>query len=306
MKIKNKFIKPYADFIAGEISLQRRMKIIIDPSNGLAGEVMKSSLKKNKKIEDIYINDRPDGDFPAHGPNPSLVGSMDDIKSRVSYEKADAGFIFDGDGDRVFVIDDKGRSVHPDFLVKLYADIYSPEKIVVDRRIGWLVTKDLARSSSVKIIKSKVGHSHVKDAMNRNTADFGAEEAGHYYFNVEGCHIDSGAIMTAKMLTAVSALPSLSSWVDSQPQYFRFGEISFKVADRDEFMTRITKYAKDNGFKTDMEDGLSAERDDFHFNARPSANEPLVRMDAEAVSDDVLRKEVQMIQSLIQEQSENE
>lgn len=304
MKIKRKFLNIYSDYIKGNISSKRKMRVIFDASNGFSAQVMKSSLKNNRDIEAFYINDKPDGNFPGHGPDPFSAGAMDQVKREVLKNKADLGFIFDADGDRVFAIDNKGRYVHSDFLTKLYIEAYFPKKVVLDRRIGWLVTREL--SGKMEIFKSKVGHSYMKDMMKKHSADFGAEESGHYYFSVEGSYMDSGAMMSARLISAISEKKSFSEWIDSQPKYYRFGEASFSVSDISMAIKNIAKYAKEQGFSMDFKDGLSAERQDMQFNVRPSANQPLMRIDAESTSEDVLKKEMQVIQSLIKENKDKE
>ncbi|MFA5052679.1 MAG: hypothetical protein WC565_01315 [Parcubacteria group bacterium] len=301
MKIKEKFLKVYAEFLSGELKILRKIKIVFDASNGFAGQIIKEAIGGNQLIQPIFINCRPDGKFPAHGPNSSAPGAADELIKEVVQKKADAGFIFDGDGDRVIIADEKGNLIHPDLVIRLYTKHYHPEKIIIDRRIGWFVKEDLRTEEKVSIIKSKIGHLNVKRTMKENGADFGAEGSGHYYFPVEGTYIDSGAIMTMRMMTIISEDGSLSEWVSRQKPYFRSGEISFSVASAERNIKSVADYARKNGFELDFEDGLYAEKEDFRFLLRPAANEPLIRMNAEAKEENVLKKGVNLIQSLISE-----
>ncbi|MFA4999240.1 MAG: hypothetical protein WC519_00700 [Parcubacteria group bacterium] len=303
MKVKKKFLKIYTEFLSHEIKTTREMRVVFDASNGFAGAVMKETIKKERHIKPTFINCRPSARFSAHGPNPIAPHATDELSRKVIEQKADLGFIFDGDGDRVILIDDRGAIVHPDFVAKFYAEHYAPKKIIVDRRMGWLVTKDLISERPITIIKSKVGHLHVKETMKRNNAGFGVEASGHYYFHVEGTYIDSGAIMALKMITAVSQISSFAEWISRGKTYPKFGEESFPATEPDGIIERVKNYAERRGFKLDLEDGLAAERDDFHFVIRKSANEPLMRMNAEATDEGILKKEVQMIQSLINKKS---
>ena len=167
---KNKNLKKYITFLKRFIKVKRSLRIIIDCSNGVAGLVLKELLKGNKKITSIFINEKPDGNFPAHSPNPLVSGSLDQIKKEVLKQKADLGVIFDGDGDRVFFIDNLGREIDPDIIGSILMKNYKPP-FVVSTISSWRVKK--VRGAVV----ARVGHLFMKEMMRKKKASLGMERS---------------------------------------------------------------------------------------------------------------------------------
>ena len=200
-----------------KISKDRKIKIVVDASNGYTGEVMKKALRGVKNLKAIFLSAKPDGDFPDHGPNPNLEGVKDNLIAAVKKNKADIGAIFDGDGDRVIFVDDKGEWFDPDAVIKLYAETYKPEKIVIDEITGMLPAerKNYAKGYAPKIFRLRVGHLYIKEAMIKRSAEFGAERSGHYYFRVNGAYFDSGALMAGRTDTKPPLAPGMAPLIIS-------------------------------------------------------------------------------------------
>ena len=176
------FINIYSDFLKKNLNPQKKLKVIFDCSNGTAGPILKQLTINNEQLTTYFINDKPDGNFPAHGPNPLKSGALKQLQNKVKKYKADLGIIFDADGDRVFFIDNLGRFINPDAIAKLLIWNLKPKKIIIDIRTGWLIKKIKNQKSKIKIIKSRVGHYFIKKLMRKIDADFSAEYSGHYYF----------------------------------------------------------------------------------------------------------------------------
>lgn len=290
------YIKIYSDFLKKFLEPERKLKVVFDCSNGVAGLILKELFKTNLLINYELINHIPDGNFPAHGPNPSKKGALNDLRSAVLKNKADLGAIFDADADRAFFIDNRGRFIDPDIIARLLIWQLKPKKTVIDIRAGWLVKKRQASSvkcqvSDVKSQVSKVGHLYIKKLMRKIKADFGAERSGHYYFKISDTntrihtndankselnkntlYYDSGILATIETINAVSRLPySLADFNDLLPQYYRSGEINIRDANlqihanaANNLLKKIERYFKSQNTKykilnTNYLDGLTME-----------------------------------------------
>lgn len=296
----NAYFKEYAKEAARHLKLKRKLTAVIDASNGYSGVLMKEVFRDRKDVRVFYINALPDGDFPGHGPNPLAAGAMDELKKKVISKGADIGFIFDGDGDRVMFVDDKGRDIDPDVIIKLCLDILSPKKAVIDARVGWLVRKDPNRRKKTKIIRVKVGNYFVKKAMIKEDAEFGAERSSHFFLRKGASYIDVAPEIACLVMTAVAGMKhSVSEWIDSLPPCFRSGEKNFSVTDKEAAIKRVEDYYA-KMLKVSRKDGAGGENKEYWFNVRPSANEDLIRVNIEAKTEDILKRELKAIKSLIQ------
>ncbi len=302
------YIKIYSDFLKKFLKPERKLKVVFDCSNGVAGLILKELFKTNLLINYELINHIPDGNFPAHGPNPLKKDALNDLRSAVLKNKADLGAIFDADADRVFFIDNRGRFIDPDAIARLLILHLKPGKIIIDVRTGWLVRKRQAPSvkrqmSDVKSQMSKVGHLYIKKLMRKIKADFGAERSGHYYFKRGALYFDSGILTAIETINAVSRLPySLADFNDLLPQYYRSGEINIRDANlqihanaANNLLKKIEKYFKSQNTKykilnTNYLDGLTMEFGDWWFNLRPSNTEPLLRLNIEEANKKTLKK----------------
>jgi phosphomannomutase len=288
------FFREYGAFLRGQLKLKRPIKAVFDCSNGYAGEVLKEALKGVKAIRAYYLNDMPDGAFPGHGPNPVAPGALDELGKEVVLRRADFGAAFDGDADRVVFVDDKGREIDSDAVIKLYIERKKPKAIAVDLRIGRSV-----RRKGMKIMRTKVGNYYVKKKMIEKGITFGAERAGHYFFKVKGAYIDAAIMMAFSFANLISEKEKISRWVDENTATFRMKEKNYPVGDKQALFSRVRKaYAKRKPKWSEL-DGLSAEFKDFWFNIRPSSNEDLIRLNMEADTEETFQREFGVIESLI-------
>lgn len=300
------YIKIYSDFLKKFLKPKRKLKVVFDCSNGIAGLIIKELFKTNSLINYKLINHIPDGNFPAHGPNPSKKGAFKDLRSTILKNKADFGAIFDADGDRAFFIDNLGRFIDPDIITRLLIWQLKPQKTVIDVRAGWLVKK--LTTNNLRFTTSKVGHLYIKKLMRKIGADFGAERSGHYYFKRDALYFDSGILTAIETINAVSRLPySLADFNDLLPQYYRSGEINIKRQTNIKYQKlfkKIEKYLKSQNTKfktlnTDYLDGLTMEFDNWWFNLRLSNNEQFLRLNIEADNKSVLDNALKNIYYLI-------
>lgn len=298
------YIKIYADFLKKRLYLDKKLKIVFDCSNGTTGLVLKKLFSNYQLLITNYLNDVPDGNFPAHGPNPLAPNALNQIQQEIKKQKADLGIIFDADGDRVFFIDNAGRFIDSDVIVRLLIWHLNPERIVIDVRTGWLVKKSITKD--LRLTTSKAGHYFIKKLMQEIKADFGAEKSGHYYFPIKNkkniSHIDSGILTAIEVINAISKLPySITDFNDLLPQYYRSGEINIKINNEleirnyEDLLKKIEESFRNSTSKTSYLDGLTIESEDWWFNLRPSNTEPVIRLNIEAINQNIiedLKKEI--------------
>ena len=305
------YIKIYADFLNKKLNPQKKLKVIFDCSNGTAELVLKQLTTNDKQLTTHFINDKIDGNFPSHGPNPSAIGALEQLQKTVLKEKADLGAIFDADGDRVFFIDNLGRFIDPDTITRLLIWHFNPKKVVIDVRTGWLVKRLITKD--LKLTTSKAGHYFIKKLMQEFNADFGAEKSGHYYFPIKNekniSYIDSGIITAIEVINAISKLPySLADFNDLLPQYCRSGEINIKmnnesgIRNYESLLKKIENKFKNQAVKVSYLDGLTIESapptGGWWFNLRPSNTEPVLRLNIEAKKKEIVDNLIKKIYSI--------
>ena len=274
------------------------MRVVFDCSNGTTGIALRKFKIKN--LEFKIINGKPDGNFPAHGPNPMEKGALGDLQSAVKKYKADLGVIFDADGDRVFFVDDRGREASPDAIVGLLG-MAARGNVILDVRCGYLA-RELLATAGKKIIDSRVGSYFIKKLMRQKKVNFSGELSAHYYFK-DFFYADAGIFAAIQMINQVSALKeknqSLSGWFDSLPIYYRSGEVNFKVVDKKAVMKRIEDFYKKSAIKVSYLDGVKMEFKTWWFNIRPSNTENFLRLNLEAKDKKIFTQHLVEIQKLI-------
>lgn len=295
----NKFINLYANFLNRFLNPQKPIRIIFDCSSGSTGPIVEKLLKaNNSKLKAKIINGIPNGNFPAHSPDPLELNATKQLQKEVLKNKADLGIIFDGDGDRVIFIDNKGLRVDPDIISKLIIWETRPQKVVVEPTTSWIVTKTNILNSKFLILNSKVGHYFIKKMMRQNKADLGTERSGHYYFK-NFFYADSGILAAIYTINAVSKLPyKLSDFVNLSPKYFR-KEINIKINESKKLIERVNKHYSKLAIHISRIDGLTMEFPDWWFNIRLSNTEPLIRVNIESLSKEVLNNKVKKLASLL-------
>jgi phosphomannomutase len=287
-------------------TLIKPLKVVVDGGNGMAGPMVGPVLDRlGLDLVETYWT--PDGNFPDHEPNPLLPENRQFIIDKVLEEGADLGIAWDGDADRCFFIDDRGRFVDGDFLTALLAESLiekaraagnATPTILFDCRASRAVA-DTVEAAGGRALINRVGHAFFKTRMPQTGAIFGGEVSGHYYF--EKCsNADSGTIPALLILELLSVRgEKLSTLVDRfHERYFISGEINSTVDDADAKMAEIEAKFAAEGAEISHVDGVSVDYDDWHFNVRKSNTEPLLRLclesmvsveDMERRRDDVLQ-----------------
>jgi len=279
------------------------LKVVIDAANGMAG-VMLPPILERLPIEAIPYFFEPDGTFPNHAPNPLLPENREFIIEKVREHGADLGVAFDGDADRCFFVDDTGEFVPGDFATTLLAESilekHPAAKIIYDLRASWAVPEAIERAGGVPLI-NRVGHAFIKQRMRDEDAVFGGEVSGHYYFK-EFSQADSGVVPFLLMLELISKRGRKLSEIlrPLRERYFLTGELNTPVPDVDAKLEELQQRFADEGRISHL-DGISVDADEWHMNVRPSNTEPLLRLNLEARSRDLMERKRDEVLAVIQE-----
>ena len=268
--------------------------VVLDAGSGVGG-IVAPRLFDRLPFKTTRLCFEVDGTFPNHEANPLIEENRRDITAEVITQKADAGIAWDGDGDRCFFLDGTGEFIAGDFITALLAEAFlikSPgETIIYDVRASYAV-KDIVKKYGGQALMNRVGHAFIKRRMREENAIFGGEVTGHYYFR-DNFYADNGFIPALMILDLMSRKgQSLRDLLKPlRERYFISGEINTKVANMDVAGRKIEElkraYAKGNPYDLD---GVSAEFDDWHFNVRQSNTEPLLRLNLEGLTPEIMEK----------------
>jgi len=270
----------------------RPLKVVIDAANGMAGAMLPPILEQ-LPIEAVRCYFDPDGSFPNHEPNPLLPENREFIVRKTLEEGADFGVAFDGDADRCFFVDDTGEFVAGDFATALLAQGVLEKapraKVIYDVRASWAVPETIEQAGGIALV-NRVGHAFIKLRMREEQAAFAGEVSGHYYFR-DFSQADSGVIPFLLMLERVSKAGARLSELlrPFRERYFITGELNTPVEDVAAKLAELEERFGGAGTVTHL-DGLSVEAPDWHFNVRPSNTEPLLRLNLEARSADLMER----------------
>lgn len=283
----------YVNFLKKFLRSKRKLKVIFDCSNGTTGIILKKLLHPTPYgLRAKFINYKPDGNFPAHGPNPLAKGATRQLEKAVKKQKADLGVIFDADGDRVFFLDNQGRWVDPNETAYILMNLFK-SPYVIGIVSSWRLKK------APKAFVSRVGHYFFKNLMREKNASLGLEHSGHYYFK-DFFYCDSGIFAAIQVINFVSGLKTdLASWLDQLPPYYRSGEINFEVKNKEKILEKIERQYQNQRVKISKLDGLTVEFPGYWFNVRPSNTENLLRLNVESIDKKILKQELQNLKKLI-------
>jgi phosphomannomutase len=234
-----------------------------------------------------------DGTFPNHEANPIDPETLVDLQARVLAEGADLGLAFDGDADRCFLVDEKGRLVSPSTLTALIAArelAKEPGATVIHNLITSKAVPELVTELGGKAVRSRVGHSYIKGTMAETGAIFGGEHSGHFYFR-DFWRADSGMLAALHALAALAETDRpLSELLGEYERYVGSGEVNSTVDDQDAVLAAIEKAYTDQGAEIDHLDGLTVTGEDWWFNVRASNTEPLLRLNVEGRDDQTMSR----------------
>jgi phosphomannomutase len=269
------------------------LKVVIDAANGMAGVMLPPVLEHLPQLDVVRCYFDPDGTFPNHAPNPLLPENREFIVRKTLEERADFGVAFDGDADRCFFVDDSGEFVPGDFATALFAEsVLAKEpgaKIIYDVRASWAVPQTVERAGGVPLV-NRVGHAFIKHRMREEHATFGGEVSGHYYFR-DFSQADSGVVPFLLMLELLSKRGQKLSEIlrPFRERFFITGELNTPVEDVDAKLRELEDRFGAEGRVSHL-DGLSVDTDDWHFNVRPSNTEPLLRLNLEALDQELMER----------------
>lgn len=285
--------------VAGKSDID--MQIGTDTGNGMAAIVL-PYLKKLTYLKIDSLFTKLDGTFPNHIANPLEAKNTKDLRKLVVDKKLACGLAFDGDGDRVFVVDNKGEVLSGSVLGAIIArDILetTPGETILYNAICSDIVPATIESFGGQAVRTRVGHSYIKAEMKRRNAAFAAEHSGHFYFR-ENYNADSGLIAGLRLLKIlVESGKSLSEIADPYRKMFvNSGEINFELKDKDVKLSKLKTEFGDG--QADSLDGLTVRYKDWWFNARSSNTEPLLRVNIEAKTTTQLKEAQQKITSILQ------
>lgn len=307
-------LEPYIEHILSYIAPTslRPLRLVVNSGNGAAGHVIdaieQQFQKDNIPVEFIKIHHDADGSFPNGIPNPLLPENRASTSDAVLQYKADMGIAWDGDFDRCFLFDEKGRFIEGYYIVGLLAEAFlrkAPrQKIIHDPRLTWN-TIDQVKTAGGIPVQSKTGHAFIKERMRKENAIYGGEMSAHHYFR-DFAYCDSGMIPWLLVIEQLSELGRpLSQLVNQRVKRFPCsGEINFHVEDAPATMRQVTEhYIRHSSFETPVVeyiDGVSIEFTDWRFNLRSSNTEPLLRLNLETRGDcQLLADRLNEIQTMI-------
>ncbi len=283
-----------------DVSAMRPLTVVADTANGMGGLVVPAVMARLPVTLHHLFADL-DGTFPNHPADPIDPENQRDLKAEVLRTGADVGLAFDGDADRVFLIDEAAQDVSGSILTALVAgailDQEPGAKVVHNLICSWTVP-EVIREHGGEPIRTRVGHSFIKQIMAETGAIFGGEHSGHYYFR-ENYRADSGLIAAVIAMGQLSASSvPLSELLAPLRRYVASGEINSRVDDQQARIEAIAK-AMDAG-RQDRLDGLTVEFDDWWCNVRASNTEPLLRLNVEARTPELLEAKTAEVLALIE------
>ncbi|OGY92042.1 MAG: hypothetical protein A3B31_03795, partial [Candidatus Komeilibacteria bacterium RIFCSPLOWO2_01_FULL_53_11] len=288
------------DLRFADVKKIKPLKIVADAANGM-GALYLDELFKHLPCELVKMYFDLDGRFPNHEADPLKEENKEALKKRVVAEKADLGIATDGDGDRIFFVDDKGESIDPAILRGIMARIFLREKpgatIAYDIRPG-KITKDMIEENGGKPLVTRVGHSLIKQAVIEQDAYFAGESSGHFFLSLDHGVYEVPMIVTLKLLQELSVSSmSASEYIRPLKRYAHSGEINTRVRNVAETIEAVAKEYSD-GAQSRL-DGITVEYADFWFNVRGSNTEPLIRLNLEAKSKEVMEQKRDEVLSVI-------
>ena len=283
---EHSFREPFIERLLSLIDVNdiNPLKVVADTGNGMVGPVLQQVYGRLPvNLTGLFLE--PDGNQPNHGLDPLQPENRAELQRKVVELGADIGFAFDGDGDRFFVIDDRGLFVAGDFLTAILANYFLekfPEaRVIYDVRASWAVPDRILAAGGVPLVE-RVGHTFIKQRMADEDAVFAGEVTGHYYFR-DFYYADSGLLPSLVLLELLSKREvRMSELLEPlESKYFISGEINSSVDDPHEKIEQIAQKYSDG--KQDRLDGLSVIYPTWHFNVRPSNTEPLLRLNLESI-----------------------
>lgn len=293
--IMNNFVSTLVDII-DNIEIFHNLKVIIDISNGSAGSMIKEVFNRFNLDVD-FINFEPDGNFPNHDPDPTKDENIEELGIKIKVKNYDIGIAFDGDGDRAVILDEKGNKISGSIVGSIIAEYllkhYNKKKILYNSVCSWIVPETIKKNNGEPII-TPVGQINIKKIFKKQDALFAIETSGHYnFYQLNG--IDSGILSSLYILLILAKEKSknvnlkMSEIVKKYKKYYSIPEKNYRAENRDKIhdIIKELKHMYDDGKQITI-DGLRVEYNDWWFSVRASNTEPLLRLNLEAKTKDIL------------------
>lgn len=277
----------------------RPLTVVADAANGMAGLVLEPIFERlPAELVGLYLD--LDGTFPNHPADPIRPENQEDVRKAVLEHDADVGLAFDGDADRVFLTDERAEGVSGSLVVALVAEEMLRREqgatVLYNAICSWVVP-EIIRENGGTPVRTRVGHSFIKEVMAETGAIFGGEHSGHYYFR-DHFRADSGLIAALLVLERLSeAGMPLSELLQPYQRYRASGEINSEAEDQRAVVERVAEAFSDG--RQDRLDGLTVEYEDWWFNVRPSNTEPLLRLNVEARSEELMEEKTRAVLGVI-------
>lgn len=259
------------------------LKVVVDTANSVSGLIVNRMFRG---VSLFHLFSELDGSFPNHEPNPLEEKNIKDLKKKVLEYGADIGIAFDGDGDRVFFVDEKGELISSDLIIALIAKLID-KKVLYDLRCSNII-KETARDS----VMCRVGHSFIKKKMKDEDIFFGGEYSGHYYLKQGSSYFESPYFVIYKLFEAMEN-KKLSELIVPFKKYYHSGELNFEVKDKQSVIEKVEKNYSYG--KITKIDGIRIDFDDWWFLLRGSNTEPILRLIVEAKSKELLDSKIKEI-----------
>lgn len=291
----------YIDHILGVVDPAKisSLRVAADGGNGMAGAVVEGVFDRiDAELLGLYLE--PDGTFPNHPADPLNSENLVDLMAHMAREKVDVGVAFDGDADRAFFIDDEGVPLSGSTTTSIIAAWFlarEPGSSIVHNLITSRAVPEMVTAHGGTPIRTRVGHSYIKQVMAETGAIFGGEHSGHYYFKAN-YRADSGMLAMLVLLQVLSESGMKLSELRSRYEpYAASGEINYTVADQAAATERVAEAFSDA--TQDRLDGLTVGWADRWFNLRPSNTEPLLRLNVEAPDAEAVGELVDKVKAVI-------
>ena len=282
-----------------DVSALRPLKVVADTANGMGGLVV-PKIFEGLPFDLEVMYPELDGTFPNHEANPIQPENLVDLQARVLEVGADIGLAFDGDADRVFLVDERAEPVSGSLTTALLAKATlekDPGATIIYNLICSKVVPEVVAEGGGQSIRSRVGHSFIKQIMAETGAAFGGEHSAHYYFR-DNWRADSGIIASMLILAELSAAGgTLSELLAPLDRYAASGEINTRVDDAQAVIEKVATHFAD--FEVDRLDGLTVDAGEWWFNLRASNTEPLLRLNLEAPDADAVAARVAEVQAVM-------
>jgi phosphomannomutase len=298
----------YRQHVLKFLDLKRKVRVVVDASNGMAGKMVPAVFGGIANLEIIPMLFEINGSF-VHDPNPLVESNLAMLQQEMGRQRsggagADLGVCFDGDADRCIFLDEQGRTIGCDLVTALLARdfLQKPQNkgstIVYDLRSSHVVKDEVTAAGGVPR-RDRVGHAFMKKTLAETKGVFGGELSGHFYFR-DNFYADSGAIAFARLLSVLSEQGRpLSALVEPLRRYSHSGEVNFQVDDKDGKIRELADLYKAG--TTDYLDGITIEMPDWWFNVRKSNTEPLLRLNLEARSKELMEKKFAELKKVLGE-----